>query len=512
MMVVALGLLILAGRESAHVASGSPGFVTANGSDLELDGQPYRFTGLNIYNANSNGWCWYEMATGNEMDDALTSIGPGKKVIRSWFFQPMATDGGVRNWSRFDNTLSVAAAHGYRVVVTLTDQWGECGAVGDQGQLSYHKTADWYTTGYMSPDPGMLSSYRDWVAEVVNRYKDNPTVLMWELINEAEVKESLQSGCLPGSGSFEILYGWAEDVSRLVKSIDPNHLVTLGAQPGHCGAIGTQYQEYQDLHGIPAIDVCTAHDYMYGAAMPGHIQAGIDLCTAINKPIFIGEVGMSPNQLPGGQLIDRAEVIAAKRDAQVPAGIDGILAWAWSNLGSTLDRTDIGPGDPALEALILDDNCPGFGNPNQENADGDPWGNACDNCPTVSNVAQTNTDDDPYGDACDNCPAWPNPAQNLPSWPVPASDPDCDGFTTTAESHVGTDPNLACGINAWPVDINSDHFSDITDISTLAGNFGKAVPSAPVRQDIAPEPAGDGFVDIADIAKLAGFFGRGCTP
>src|SRR5439155_1573138 len=34
--------------------------VTRSGTSLLLDGQPYRPIGLNIYNANSNGWCWYQ--------------------------------------------------------------------------------------------------------------------------------------------------------------------------------------------------------------------------------------------------------------------------------------------------------------------------------------------------------------------------------------------------------------------------------------------------------------------
>jgi hypothetical protein len=77
---------------------------------------------------------------------------------------------------------------------------------------------------------------------------------------------------------------------------------------------------------------------------------------------------------------------------------------------------------------------------------------------------------------------------------------------------VGTDPNLACGTNAWPPDINSDGFVDVTDIVALSADFGLAVPPAPARYDIAPEPAGDNFVDITDIAKMASFFGMGCTP
>ncbi len=110
----------------------------------------------------------------------------------------------------------------------------------------------------------------------------------------------------------------------------------------------------------------------------------------------------------------------------------------------------------------------------------------------------------------DNCPFWYNPAQNLPPWPVAANDPDCDGFSTTLENHVGTVSYAHCGTDAWPADVNNDGFSDITDITLLAGSFGKSVPPAPVRYDIAPDPSGDNFVDITDISRMAGFFGKTC--
>src|SRR5207244_6637061 len=102
-------------------------------------------------------------------------------------------------------------------------------------------------------------------------------------------------------------------------------------------------------------------------------------------------------------------------------------------------------------------------------------------------------------------------AQNLPPWPIPANDPDCDGFSTTVENSAGTSPTTHCGANAWPADINNDTFSDISDIVFLTGNFGAAVPPAPARYNIAPDPPA-GFVDITDVSRMVGFFGLGCSP
>ena len=91
-------------------------------------------------------------------------------------------------------------------------------------------------------------------------------------------------------------------------------------------------------------------------------------------------------------------------------------------------------------------------------------------------------------------------------------DSDGDGFSNAVEISAGTNPLLGCGINAWPPDINDDTVVDVIgDVSTVAGQFGKAVPPAPARYDIAPDPP-DGSIDvIGDISRMAGLFGQSCT-
>ena len=102
------------------------------------------------------------------------------------------------------------------------------------------------------------------------------------------------------------------------------------------------------------------------------------------------------------------------------------------------------------------------------------------------------TDNDGQGNACD-------------------LDDDGDGFSDAIESYVGTNLLAACGTDAWPADIDNDTFVDTADIAVLTGNFGRPVPPAPARANIAPNPP-DGFVDTADIARMAGLFGTACGP
>ena len=125
-----------------------------------------------------------------------------------------------------------------------------------------------------------------------------------------------------------------------------------------------------------------------------------------------------------------------------------------------------------------------------DDGDGVPW--AADNCPATPGADQSDADGDGAGDACDT------------------GDTDSDAFSDRVEYSAGTSRTLACGVDAWPADVNNDTYSDISDIAAMANWFGSAVPPAPARYDIADPP--DGFVDVTDIARLVAVHGQGCAP
>jgi mannan endo-1,4-beta-mannosidase len=313
------------------------GFVTRRGTQLLLNGQPYRFSGLNIYNATNTGSCWYVMGSGARLDQALTAIGSGQRVFRAWFFQTMATTNGQRDWSAFDHTLAVARAHGERVIVTLANQWGDC-------EAANNKNESWYQRGYRTTvDPGMLRSYRAWVAEAVSRYRTNPTIMAWQLINEAEDAITIGGVCSATAGRS--LRGFAQDMANVVKGIDRYHLLSLGTIGNHCGTIGA---DYPYVHSVPGIDLCEYHDYAGpSVALPGALQTRINQCRALNKPLFVGETGIQVQQ--AGSLSSRAAAFKAKFAAQFRAGVVGELVWDWRDGDQdAYSGYELGPGDPAL--------------------------------------------------------------------------------------------------------------------------------------------------------------------
>jgi hypothetical protein len=59
---VVLALVLISSLLVVSPATAVPsGFITRQGTELLLNGNPYRFSGLNIYNANSDGWCGAQM-------------------------------------------------------------------------------------------------------------------------------------------------------------------------------------------------------------------------------------------------------------------------------------------------------------------------------------------------------------------------------------------------------------------------------------------------------------------
>jgi len=325
-------------------------FVTRSGSQLLIDGQPFLFTGLNIFNANSvNNSCWGGLGAGQGLDDALTAIGPGQTVFRAWFFQPLATSNGARDWSAFDHTLAVARQHGVRVIVTLGNFWNDCEGT---AVTARYRTESWFRTGYRNQrSAGLPSTYREWAAEVVTRYRNDPTIMAWQLMNEASTPSDNGSGaCTPTSAAT--LRAFTQDMATMIKSIDAKHLLSLGTMGG--GECGTRGADYLYVHSVPGIDLCEMHDYGPAAeaipANPGNgLLARLAQCRTLNKPLFMGETGLELS--PTLSVEQRAGALRARLTAEFQAGVVGSLIWDWCTQVRVCGGYEIGADDPALALL-----------------------------------------------------------------------------------------------------------------------------------------------------------------
>ncbi len=340
---------------SAPAVEVSP-FVKATGTQLILEGNPYRFVGVNFYNANSRKNCWYPLGYSNNALATALSYIPSADVFRAWFYQGLALTNGVRDWSAFDHTLAVADQYGKKVVVQLSGEGGDCGDY----PRDQHKTAAWYSRGYkVAPNIRGFVSYRDWVREFVTRYAGNRSILIYELVGEAEAPTD-QRGTCSESGAAATLRSFADDIGRMVKSIDRNHLLTLGViGTGQCGASGAHYTL---VHASPYLDVCTTEDHGKPTEpMPGDssngMQTRLTQCGSLNKPVFAQESAIKLRAEAGGSKPARARLFAVKLDAQFAAGVVGELLWDYVAPhdpiygGGDASGDDLMPGDPSLKLL-----------------------------------------------------------------------------------------------------------------------------------------------------------------
>ncbi|HKS99192.1 MAG TPA: cellulase family glycosylhydrolase [Rugosimonospora sp.] len=363
------GLLLAvaaAGTAAASPASGTsnPGidgggphrdaFVHRVGSDLFLDGRPFRFAGTNTYylmyaaprsvddiftRASAAGFTvlrtsgWLDI--GNQ--DGTNSV-RGKQngvYFQYWDGGAPAYNDGPDGLSHLDAVIARAAQAGIKLVIPLTNNWADFGGMDQYVRWAgdtHHD--DFYT------DPRIVGWYQDWVAHLLNHvnpltglaYKDDPTIMTWELGNEPRCKGSGVYPTSPACGT-STLTNWVDTVSRYIKTIDRHHLVSVGDEGFYCTDPGgpdwtTNCGEGVDsvaFAALPAIDVLSFHLYPDGwgktpAWGTDWITAHVRDARRIHKAVMMGEFGL----LDKGT---RNTVYKQWTDAFMSAGGNGLLYW-----------------------------------------------------------------------------------------------------------------------------------------------------------------------------------------
>jgi hypothetical protein len=89
------------------------------------------------------------------------------------------------------------------------------------------------------------------------------------------------------------------------------------------------------------------------------------------------------------------------------------------------------------------------------------------------------------------------------------TDNDADGFFNPTEAFISTDPDLACGVGAWPPDVNDSTDVDIFDIPPLKASFGSSWPEAAYSPRVDFNASND--VNIADVGIFKRFFLLSCS-
>jgi mannan endo-1,4-beta-mannosidase len=385
--------LILAGSALAGtiataplVAHGaSPTFIRRQGTRLTHGGRAYRYAGTNMWYAAYLG---ADAPYGNrdrlkrELDRVaglgLTSIrilGSSENSPLKNSVTPTFRDRG-RNYSRallggLDFALAEMGQRDLKAVIYLANFWEWSG-----GFMTYL----YWTNGgrYLNMNdpahpwpefPDMSSSFygsaravallSDYIRAVVGRtnritgrrYRDDPAIQAWQLANEPRPGESpeVRARHMPA------YLKWIDGTARLIKSLDPNHMVSTGSEGTQgCGESGACAR---DAHASGAIDYMTAHIWPqnWSWADPNdlsgtwptvekntrdYFERQAAIAQSLGKPLVIEEFGFPRDRgyEPGSPTTFRDKFYSliyelALENMRAGGSVAGTHFWAWNGEG-----------------------------------------------------------------------------------------------------------------------------------------------------------------------------------
>jgi len=249
--------------------------------------QPFYLSGANQY------YLFYKNS--QMVDDVFAAAQSlGLNTMRTWAFcegqahegvclQPAAGVYDEAAFRKLDYVIKKARDSGVRLVLTLSNNWTDFGGI-DQylrwvgGGLVHD---DFYR------DERLRTLFRKYIRQVLNRvnsltgvaYKDDPTIMIWELMNE------------PRADDKQSLYAWIDEMAAYIKSLDSLHLVSTGSEGGFS-------TDFIATHASPHIDVASLH--LYVESWNISIEAATSMLREhlvmareqLKKPLYLGEFGI----------------------------------------------------------------------------------------------------------------------------------------------------------------------------------------------------------------------------
>ena len=79
--------------------------------------------------------------------------------------------------------------------------------------------------------PKIVNAYKNYIKVFINRYKNSPAIMAWQLANEPRCGGD-KARNLPRSADCDHkrIIAWVKDISAYIKKLDPCHLVSIGSE------------------------------------------------------------------------------------------------------------------------------------------------------------------------------------------------------------------------------------------------------------------------------------------
>lgn len=361
-------------------------FVKTNGTQFVRNGKPYHFIGTNFWYGPilaSQGAGGDRARLAKELDGLkalgidnlriLVGADDGSRNVTSVHpvLQPAP---GVLNDTLLDGLdylIKEMESRDMVGVFYLTNSWDWSGGYGFYLKNTGHEDSpDAHGDGYdpycqyasqFYGDMAAVNMYERFVASIVSRtnrythraYKDEPAIMAWQLCNEPRPFNKAMA---------KPMLEWSRRSAKLIKSIDPNHLVSTGSE----GLVGCDFdtEVCQQMHLDENIDYLTVHVWPVNwgwssrdrlrEALPNvylkageYLEANSRIAEAINKPAVVEEFGYSRDHTaytPGSPTYSRDcfynfIFTKVKESAENGGPIAGCNFWGWGGTGRPVAET-----------------------------------------------------------------------------------------------------------------------------------------------------------------------------
>lgn len=285
-------------------------FVTLRDGHFTVGDTRYTVRGVNYYPAR---YPWRRFLTEADPDSVrdelllLRLTGFNTLRIFLWNAALFSCDGRgitpkVDAFKWLDSIIQAAAEQGFRLIVTLNDMPDD----------SIYDNPDFLQTQ---------------TRLIVERYKDEPAILAWDVRNEGDIDYGSNDTFGRGKYGKDAVLNWLKITTETVRGLDKNHLITAGW--------------LKDSEATaPYVDFLSFHHWDDAAKMLDRIKG----MRAANKPILLEEFGYSTLRMSSE---DQSRTIA---EIIHHADAENLLGWLiWTAFDFPLDATCIRPACPSQD-------------------------------------------------------------------------------------------------------------------------------------------------------------------
>lgn len=302
-----------------HFFKYKEGFVYRKGTKLYLDGKEYQSASFSSFQLAGCGG-GDELFSLAEVEALFASL-PDNIMVRTWAFPG--------NKAHTDQLVQLAEKHRIKLVLVLGNGRSYCGHLDGASNGEWtSKTPEWYTEGFKG-------EFLAHVKDMATTYKDSPAIGMWEIINQ------------PVDVDWMILKAFMNEVGKVIKENDPNHLVSSGtwAQWAYGGEANLQA-----IHDSNYIDAGTFQDGDSDIVESWHFPAHISAMNRIDKVAVVSDIDISGGDEGCTYTKEgRMEMVKQKFDHYIDRGASVVLV---SSLAKTAtDCKTFSTDDPIMRVI-----------------------------------------------------------------------------------------------------------------------------------------------------------------